>query len=144
MKKNKFEDFWKNATDAEWDEIEKDRNTMDATAFSAKYGAKPESVRIYCLMHFHEKEKYEARTAELQKEIDALKNKVKATRAKQKDIIHLVPGTAYKARIYATEETFAAFTEMANKVSEQTGMKKYTAVALMLEEATKLFGKLFE
>ena len=72
---------------------------MDATAFSAKYGAKPESVRIYCLMHFHEKEKYEARTAELQKEIDALKNKVKATRAKQKDIIHLVPGTAYKARI---------------------------------------------
>ena len=44
MKKNKFEDFWKNATDAEWDEIEKDRNTMDATAFSAKYGAKPESA----------------------------------------------------------------------------------------------------
>ena len=144
MKKNKFENFWKTATDAQWDEIENDRITMDKDSFVEKYGAKPESVRIYCLMHFNEKKKCEAQIAEMQKAIDSLKSKVKAAKTKQKDIIHLVPGPAYKARIYATEETFTAFTEMADKVSEQTGLKKYTAVALMMEEATKLFGKLFD
>lgn len=144
MKKKTFENFWKTATDEQWDEIEHDRTTMDADSFFNKYGAKPDSVRVYCLMHFREKEKYESKMEELKKENESLKEKLKASKTKKKDIVHLVPGTAFKARIYATEDTYKAFSEMADKVSDSTGLKKYTAVALMLEEATKMFGKLFD
>lgn len=145
MRKKSFEKIWKNATDSEWEIIEKDRTTLDGKDFYEKYGTKPESVRIYCMMHFHEKERYsaiyESELAKLRKENKELKERLNSS--KKKDLLHLVSGTAYKTQIYTTEGAFKAFSDMADKVSTQTGLKKYSATALMMEEAVKMFGKLF-
>lgn len=149
----KLDEFYRNATDAEWETIAAKRARIKAmtdpieaeaaaAAFRSEYGFNHESVRNYELMHFQdlsrikkaeqEAEELRALNAELTAKLQQLPENGFPEWRK----VHGVPT---KVSLYTTKESIDKLNEVVDRIEEEYGCKRAYAIAFVLEEAAKKF-----
>lgn len=152
----KLDEFYKNATDAEWEamaqkraeikDITDKREAEEAAAkFKKEFGFYPDSVRNFELMHFHDLKRIqaaEAKSAELQATIEQLQKQLQAPKNQEQDFPawRKVHGTSTKATFYTTQEAIAKLNAAVDYVEAEYGCKRCYAIAFVLEEGIKRLG----
>lgn len=152
----KLDDFYKNATDAEWErmaqkraeikEITDKREAEEAAAkFKKEFGFYPDSVRSFELMHFHDLKRIqaaEAEAAELRATVEQLQKQLQTIHTHEQGFPawHKVNGTSTKATFYTTQEAIAKLNEAVDYVEAEYGCKRAYAIAFVLEEGIKRLG----
>ena len=147
----KRDDFYKNATDAEWermaqkraeikDRTDKKEAEAAAAAFKKEFGFYPDSVRNFELMHFHDLKRIQAAEAEAAELRAALEQMKTAPTEHGFPAWHKVNGTSTKATFYTTQEAIAKLNEAVDYVEAEYGCKRAYAIAFVLEEGIKRLG----
>lgn len=147
---SKIEDFYKNASDAQWEAIAAERSKVlteeDAAAFKEAHGFMPESIRPYEVMHFHELKKQQQRINEALEALKHENEKLKSEMAGQKNSESVFPqwrkvkGSSVRMTCYTTQAAIDLFHAAVDKTIDEYGFQKYLAAAFVLEEALKRLG----
>ena len=128
----KLDDFYKNATDAEWERMAQKRAEIKditdkkeaeaaAAAFKKEFGFYPDSVRNFELMHFHDLKRIQAAEAEAAELRAALEQMKTAPTEQGFPAWHKVNGTSTKATFYTTQEAIAKLNEAVDYVEAEYG-----------------------
>ena len=151
----KLDDFYKNATDAEWEAMAQQRAKIKditdkkeaeeaAVQFKKEYGFYPDSVRNFELMHFHDLkriQKAEAENAELRASLEQLQKQIQNAPPEQGfPAWHKVKGESTKASFYTTKEAIEKLNAAVDYVEAEYGCKRCYAIAFVLEEGIKRLG----
>ena len=151
----KLDDFYKNATDAEWEAMAQQRAKIKditdkkeaeeaAAQFKKEYGFYPDSVRNFELMHFHDLkriQKAEAENAELRATMEQLQKQIQTATPEQGfPAWHKVKGESTKASFYTTKEAIEKLNAAVDYVEAEYGCKRCYAIAFVLEEGIKRLG----
>lgn len=147
---SKIEDFYKTATDAQWEALAAERSKVlseaDAAAFKDTYGFMPESIRPYEIMHFHELKKQEQRIDETLESLKLENEKLKSKLTERKNNEPGFPqwrkvnGKSVRLTCYATQTAIDLLQNAVDKTIDEYGFQKYLATAFVLEEAIKRLG----
>lgn len=147
---SKIEDFYKNASDAQWEAIAAERSKVlteeDAAAFKEAHGFMPESIRPYEVMHFHELKKQQQRINEALESLKLENEKLQSELAGQKNIESIFPqwrkvkGKRVRLNCYATQTAIDLLHAAVDKTVDEYGFQRYLAAAFVLEEALKRLG----
>ena len=155
----KLDDFYKNATDEQWDKIAAEREKIRLISdenerrkaegdFKNRYGFYPDSVRSFQLMHYVELEKRQkmqkenSADAELQQENARLKAELETLKGANQGLPqwHKITGTPAKGTIYSTKEAIDLYNRAVDWVEAEYCCKRCYASAFVLEEAIKRMG----
>jgi hypothetical protein len=151
----KLDDFYKNATDAEWEAMAQKRAKIKditdkkeaeeaAVQFKKEYGFYPDSVRNFELMHFHDLKRIhaaEAENAELRATMEQLQKQIQTVPPEQGfPAWHRVKGESTKATLYTTKEAIDTLNAAVDYVEAEYGCKRCYAIAFVLEEGIKRLG----
>ena len=151
----KLDDFYKNATDAEWEAMAQQRAKIKditdkkeaeeaAVQFKREYGFYPDSVRNFELMHFHDLKRIraaEAENAELRATLEQLQKQIQTAPPEQGfPAWHKVKGESTKASFYTTKEAIEKLNAAVDYVEAEYGCKRCYAIAFVLEEGIKRLG----
>lgn len=147
---SKIEDFYKNASDAQWEAIAAERSKVlteeDVAAFKEAHGFMPESIRPYEVMHFQELKKQQTRINEalesLKQENEKLKSEIAGQKNNESDFPQWrkVKGKNVRMTCYTTQTAIDLFHAAVDKTVEEFGFQRYLATAFVLEEAIKRLG----
>lgn len=147
---SKIEDFYKNASDAQWEALAAERSKVlteeDVAAFKEAHGFMPESIRPYEIMHFQELKKQQARINEALESLKLENEKLKSEMVGQKNNDsafpqwHKVKGESVRLTCYATQTAIDLLQNAVDKTVDEYGFKRYLATAFVLEEAIKRLG----
>lgn len=151
----KLDDFYRNATDKDWEIVAQKRAEIKdiadkkeaeaaAAAFKKEFGFYPDSVRNFELMHFHDLKRIqeaESEAAELRATLEQLQKQIQTTPPEQGfPAWHRVKGESTKATLYTTKEAIDTLNAAVDYVEAEYGCKRCYAIAFVLEEGIKRLG----